>query len=66
MTAAAGLLLALTCLAIVAAGLGLAITAWQPRTDMSTATTWALTATITIGGSSLLLTALHWLTRLLT
>lgn len=66
MTAAAGLLLAFACLAIVGTGLALAVTAWRPGTAASPAAACAIAASLTIGGGTLLLTALHWLTRLLT
>lgn len=65
MTAAAGLLLALTCLAIVGAGLALAVTAWRPRPD-SPAATIAVVAGLATGGACFLLAALHWLAHLLT
>ncbi|WP_225825623.1 hypothetical protein [Streptomyces naphthomycinicus] len=66
MTAAAGLLLALVCLAIVAAGLALAVTAVRPRPDGGPAAALAVAAGLTVGGISLLTGALHWLAHLLT
>lgn len=63
MTAAAGLLLALVCLAIVALGFALALTAWPTRTH---ATDVAFAAGFTVGAGCFLLAALHWLVHLLT
>lgn len=62
MTAAAGLVLALVCLSIVAAGLALAVVAWQPRTVPGPVV--ALGASV--AGGCFLLAALHGLTNLLT
>jgi hypothetical protein len=62
MSAAAGLLLALTFLTIVAAGLALAVAAWQPRTLPGP----AVTAGAAVAASCFLLAALHGLANLLT
>lgn len=62
MTAVAGLILALVCLAIVAAGLALAVVAWQPRTIPGP----AVTAGAAVAGTCFLLAALHGLANLLT
>jgi dienelactone hydrolase len=62
MTAAAGLVLALVCLAIVAAGLALAVAAWQPRTLPGP----VAAVGFTVGGGCFLLAATHWLANLLT
>ncbi|MFF8679513.1 hypothetical protein ACF07F_16540 [Streptomyces sp. NPDC015237] len=62
MAAAVGLLLALVCLAIVAAGLGLAVSVWQPRTLPGPLA--AIGAAV--AGGCFLLTALHALAHLLT
>ncbi|MFE7072691.1 hypothetical protein ACFU96_21675 [Streptomyces sp. NPDC057620] len=58
MIAAAGLLLALICIAILAVGVGFACVAWQPRPD-SVAFTVGLIAGLALGGACLLLAALH-------
>lgn len=62
MTAAAGLILALVCLAIVALGFALSVTAWQPgrRSEAPLAFGFA------VGTCCFLLTAMHWLAHLLT
>lgn len=65
MEAAAGLLLALACIAIVAAGVAFACLAWQPRPD-SPAVTIAVVTALTAGGGCLLLAGLHALADLLT
>ena len=65
MTAAAGLLLALASIAIVAAGFALACIAWRPRPD-SPAATIAVVAGLATGGGCLLLATLHTLADLLT
>ncbi|MET7321503.1 hypothetical protein [Streptomyces sp. NPDC005549] len=62
MTAAAGLLLALTFLTIVAAGLALAVAAWQPRALPGP----AVAAGAAVAASCFLLAALHGLANLLT
>ena len=66
MASAAGLLLALVFIAIVAAGLGLAVTAWRPRPGAAPAFTVAFTAGFAVGSFCFLLAALHWLAHLLT
>lgn len=63
MTAVGGLVLALTCLAIVATGLALAVIAWQPTTKLPGL---ASAAGLTVGCGCILLAALHWLANLLT
>ncbi|MFJ9037454.1 hypothetical protein ACIRF8_12805 [Streptomyces sp. NPDC102406] len=62
MTAVGGLVFALVCLAIVGAGLGLAVAAWRPGPPASL----LLTAGAAVGGFTFLLAALHWLAHLLT
>ncbi|MEU9640926.1 hypothetical protein [Streptomyces sp. NPDC048188] len=62
MTAAAGLLLALLCLTIVATGLALAVAAWQPRTVPGP----VVTAGAAVAVACFLLAALHGLANLLT
>jgi hypothetical protein len=62
MTAAAGLLLALVFLTIVAAGLALAVAAWQLRALPGP----AVTAGAAVATSCFLLAALHGLANLLT
>ncbi|MEU7399992.1 hypothetical protein [Streptomyces sp. NPDC044948] len=62
MTAAAGLTLALVCLTIVAAGLALAVAAWQPRTIPGP----VITAGAAVAAACLLLAALHGAAHLLT
>lgn len=64
MTGAAGLLLALVCLAIVALGLALAVVSWQPKTRLLPDLPFV--AGFTVGAGSFLLAALHWLAHLLT
>ncbi|MEU8968131.1 hypothetical protein AB0D11_02450 [Streptomyces monashensis] len=66
MTATAGLLLALACLAIVAAGFALALTSWRPRPGDGRAASVAFAAGLATGGISFVLGALHWLAHLLT
>ncbi|MET9142423.1 hypothetical protein [Streptomyces sp. NPDC004042] len=66
MIAAVGLLLALVCLAVVAAGFALAVTAWRPRPGGGPAGAVAVTAGLAVGTASLTLAALHWLAHLLT
>jgi len=63
MTAAAGLLLALSCIAIVAIGFGLAVTAWPPARRIPEL---AVVAGLTVGAGCLTLAALHWLAHHLT
>lgn len=63
MTAAAGLLLALVCMAIVAAGFACACIAWRPRPDG--AFTVGLVAGLTVSGACLLLAALHNIRQIL-
>lgn len=65
MEATAGLLLALACIAIVAAGFAFAVVAWRPRPD-SPAITTAVVAGLATGGGCLLLATLHTLADLLT
>ncbi|MFF9285419.1 hypothetical protein [Streptomyces griseosporeus] len=65
MVAAAGLLLTLVCLAIVALGFALAFTAWRPSTGGPAATV-ACAAGLAAGAAALLLGSLHWLAHLLT
>lgn len=62
MGAAAGLLLALTFFTIVAAGLALAVAAWQSRTLPGP----AVTAGAAVAAACFLLAALHGLANLLT
>ncbi|MYR45067.1 hypothetical protein [Streptomyces sp. SID5910] len=62
MTAAAGLVLALICLTVVAAGLALAVVAWQPRTLPGP----VVAAGATVAAGCFLLAALHGLAHLLT
>ncbi|MEV7793403.1 hypothetical protein AB0O68_15630 [Streptomyces sp. NPDC087512] len=62
MTAAAGLVLALVFLAIVAAGLGLAAAAWRPGTPAPV----VLAAGAAVGAGVFLLAALHGLAYFLT
>ncbi|WP_175438089.1 hypothetical protein [Streptomyces sp. SGAir0924] len=62
MTAAAGLFLALIFLTIVAAGLALAVVAWQPRTLPGP----VVTVGVAVAGGCFLLAALHALANLLT
>jgi hypothetical protein len=62
MAAAAGLLLALVCLAIVALGVALSITAWQPNRGLDV----TFAAGFAVGGGCFVLAALHWLAHLLT
>lgn len=66
MTAAGGLVLALVCMAIVAAGFALALTAWRPRPGDSPAAVIAFSAGLATGGACLVLGAIHWLAHLLT
>ncbi|MFF3310500.1 hypothetical protein [Streptomyces sp. NPDC002952] len=61
MTAAAGLLLALVCLAIVGAGLGLAVATWRP----SAAPTALFIAGVGVGATALVATAVHQLATVL-
>ncbi|MFL1904781.1 hypothetical protein ACJWDR_37610 [Streptomyces tauricus] len=58
MLAAAGLLLALVCLIVLAAGVAFACVAWRPRPD-NVAFTVGLAAGLTVSGACLLLAALH-------
>lgn len=62
MGAAAGLLLALVFLTVVAAGLALAVVAWHPRTIPGP----AVTAGAAVAAACFLLAALHGLANLLT
>ncbi|MGW3110535.1 hypothetical protein [Streptomyces sp. NPDC001091] len=66
MTSAAGLLLALVCIAIVGAGLALVVSSWQPRPGPCTAATLATAAILCAGVLALFLAAAHWLAHLLT
>lgn len=67
MTATAGLLLALVCMAIVAAGFALALTAWRPRPGLPDRDfVVGAAAGLTVGALCLLLGALHWLAHVLT
>lgn len=66
MTAAGGLVLAVVCMAIVAAGFALAVTAWRPRPGDNPAATLAVAAGLATGGACFVLGALHWLAHLLT
>lgn len=65
MAGAAGLFLALVCMAIVGVGLALAITAWRPRPGDDAVFAVAFTAGIAVACGSFLLAALHWLAHLL-
>lgn len=58
MTAAAGLALAVVCIAIVAVGFALALTAWQPRARYA-AQLAMCAAGLLVGGACLALAALH-------
>ena len=62
MLAAAGLLVALTCLAIVALAFALAVTSWRPGAIPSL----AATAGFSVGAAAFLITAAHWLAHQLT
>ncbi|NED73357.1 hypothetical protein G3I51_13590 [Streptomyces sp. SID9944] len=66
MTAAAGLILALVCIAIVAIGFALAVTACRPRPGDGPAAAVAFTAGLVTGSVCFTLGALHWLAHLLT
>ncbi|WP_394434530.1 hypothetical protein [Streptomyces sp. SGAir0957] len=63
MVAVGGLLLALVCLAIVGAGLALAVIAWRPSHP---AQLLAVSGAAAVGAFAFLLAALHWLANLLT
>lgn len=65
MTAAAGLVLALACITITAAGFAAACIAWRPR-PAGPALTIAVATGLATGGACLLLAALHTLADLLT
>ncbi|WP_314411389.1 hypothetical protein [Streptomyces sp. DSM 40484] len=65
MTGAAGLLLALVCLAIVATGVAAACVAWRPR-PAGPAVTFAIVGGLAAGGLCLILAAVHTLADLLT
>lgn len=66
MAGAAGLFLALVCMAIVGAGLALAVTAWRPRPGDDVVFAVAFAAGLTVACGCFLLAALHWLAHLLT
>lgn len=66
MTATAGLLLALVCLTIIAAGFAIAITACRPRPGAAPAYHAAIAAGFGVGSFCFLLGALHWIAALLT
>lgn len=66
MTAVAGLLLALICIAIVAAGLALAVTSWQPSSPPTASFLTGLFTGLGCLGLAVLLTALHWIAQALT
>lgn len=65
MIAAAGIVFALVCLAIVAAGFAAACVACRPRPD-GPAITLAIVGGLTVGGACLLLAAVHALADFLT
>ncbi|MFD8805588.1 hypothetical protein [Streptomyces sp. NPDC059597] len=66
MASAAGLLLALACLAITAVGLALAIVAWRPQPGSGPAPALLCAAALVGAAGALLLAVLHWIAHLLT
>ncbi|MGW4300405.1 hypothetical protein ACWEHT_11570 [Streptomyces sp. NPDC004646] len=66
MASAAGLLLALVFLAIVAVGLALAIVAWRPEPGSGPAPTILCAAALVTATGAVLLAVLHWIAHLLT
>lgn len=64
MLTAAGLLLALVCMAIVATGLGLAAAAWRPG-PLPAATVVALATGLVVGAAGLVGAAVHQLAAVL-
>ncbi|MFF3891370.1 hypothetical protein [Streptomyces sp. NPDC001914] len=64
MLSTAGLLLALVCIAIVAAGLGLAAAAWRPALR-PVSTLVVLAAGLTVGATGIVAAAVHQLATVL-